>query len=194
MKILIIILVLVLCIFGAQYAVNKSTNKTESYKYNTLSTNDGIEIRQYEDALFTSVTMNNSSYGQSSSAGFRVLAGYIFGDNAKNEKIAMTSPVIMEMDSLVTMRFMVPSSYSTKDLPEPTSKSIKIDRIEGKKYAVIKFAGWSSDQRIKEFSDILRDKLVKQQLSFIDKVIYLGYNPPYQLTNRKNEIMFELDF
>ena len=193
MKIIIILLLLILGVIGSQYAVNKSTNKTESYKYSTLSIKDGIAFRQYEDALFTSVTMNNSSYEQSSSMGFRTLAGYIFGDNSKDQKIAMTSPVIMEMDSLTTMRFMVPSEYDKKDLPKPSNDLIKIDRIEGKKYAVINFSGWSSNEKIQEYSEILRQKLTKQQVSFIDKIIYLGYNPPYQLTNRKNEIMFEIN-
>ena len=41
-----------------------------------------------------------------------MLAGYIFGGNDREQKIAMTSPVVMEMDSTMTMKFLVPAQYT----------------------------------------------------------------------------------
>ena len=50
-----------------------------------------IEIRAYAPRVMAVTGMDEDTEG-----GFRVLAGYIFGGNAEEEKIAMTAPVIRE--------------------------------------------------------------------------------------------------
>jgi hypothetical protein len=44
--------------------------------------------------------LSNSTkkFKEASSQGFSILAGYIFGGNKENEKIAMTSPVTMSLE------------------------------------------------------------------------------------------------
>ena len=36
------------------------------------------------------------------------------------------------------------------------------------------------------------DELVKEKLNFSSKFTFLGYNPPYEVMNRRNEIVVEL--
>ena len=48
-----------------------------------------------------------------------MLAGYIFGGNDKEEKIAMTSPVAMSLKDSTTMLFLVPKKYTRDNLPVP---------------------------------------------------------------------------
>ena len=85
---------------------------------------DKFEIRKYDPALFSSVKLNKKGYKESSSEGFRILVGYIFGDNEANEKIAMTSPVVMELGDTSKMMFMVPKNYNLKNLPNPKNSKI----------------------------------------------------------------------
>lgn len=166
----------------------------EQHKYTVLKKVDGIEIRRYESALFSSVILNQSSYEQSSNNGFRILAGYIFGGNSSGEKIAMTSPVAMELGDSLKMSFMVPSSKSAKDLPTPRNQAIFFEKQESKVMAAIRFGGWASDEKIethkKELADILRANNIKIKGNFC----YLGYNPPYKFLNRRNEIVVEIEF
>jgi len=85
--------VLLILVVITQAFIIRSVSKTEQHKYVVLKEYDGFEVRQYAPALFSSVKLNADSYDETSSSGFRILAGYIFGGNESNEKIAMTSPV-----------------------------------------------------------------------------------------------------
>jgi hypothetical protein len=70
-----------------------------------------FEIRTYETRLFATLKLPGNRYEKLSSAGFTILAGYIFGDNDKKEKISMTSPVTISIEDSMTMMFMVPNQY-----------------------------------------------------------------------------------
>lgn len=170
----------------------RSVSSVEKHKYNVLKTYDDFEIRQYESALFSSVILPESSYEESSNRGFRVLAGYIFGGNETGEKIAMTSPVSMEIGDSTKMSFMVPADYNESDLPKPKNGSIFFEKKEGSTMAAIRFGGWADDKTIEEYKLKLTDLLAKEGLEHSGKFIYLGYNPPYVVVGRRNEVVVEI--
>ena len=117
MKIISIVLGVLLLIFiGVQLFAIKSQRNIETYPYKVTITYDSFEIRDYEPTLFTSVKLSTKNYKESSSKGFSILAGYIFGDNDRNEKIAMTSPVAMTLEDPITMLFMVPKKFEKEKL------------------------------------------------------------------------------
>ena len=97
----------------------KSQKNIETYPYEVTKQYEDFEIRTYESTLFTSVKLSTKNYKESSSQGFSILAGYIFGDNDRNEKIAMTSPVAMSLEDSMTMLFMVPKKFNKETLPKP---------------------------------------------------------------------------
>ena len=165
----------------------------EKHRYTVIKEVDGVEIRRYETALFSSVILNTSSYDQASNSGFRVLAGYIFGGNASGEKIAMTSPVAMELGDSLKMSFMVPSTKSENELPKPNNGQIFFEKKEGETMAAIQFGGWANDARIETYKKKLEAILTKNGIKFKGNFSYLGYNPPYTLINRKNEIIVEVE-
>jgi hypothetical protein len=192
MKTTIIIISILLLIAIAQVSISKSTQQTEQYSYKVIKSFDKFEIRKYDAALFSSVVLNKKGYKQSSSEGFGILAGYIFGDNESNEKIAMTSPVLMELGDTAKMMFLVPKKYSLENLPNPKNNKIVFEKQEEKIIAAIRFDGWADDEKIEKYKTILRDELVKEKLNFRDKFMFLGYNPPYEVMNRRNEVVVEL--
>jgi hypothetical protein len=176
----------------AQAFIYTSTNRTEQHKYVVLKKFADFEVRQYAPAMFSSVKMVSDSYETISSTGFRTLAGYIFGGNDKNEKIAMTSPVVMEIGDTTRMSFMVPSDMKKEDLPKPNNGRIYFEEQEQKIMAAIEFGGWADDEKIEEYTNKLKANLKANGLSFTGKFSYLGYNPPYQVVGRRNEIVVEL--
>jgi hypothetical protein len=176
----------------AQAFIYTSTNSTEQHKYVVLKKFEEFEVRQYAPAMFSSVKMVSDSYETISSTGFRTLAGYIFGGNDKNEKIAMTSPVVMEIGDTTRMSFMVPSDMKKEDLPKPNNGRIYFEEQEQKIMAAIEFGGWADDEKIEEYTNKLKANLKANGLSFTGKFSYLGYNPPYQVVGRRNEIVVEL--
>lgn len=176
----------------SQAFISGSMSKIEKYKYTVLKEFDDFEVRQYEAAMFSSVKMNAKTYEETSSSGFRVLAGYIFGGNEKNEKIAMTSPVVMEMGDTTKMSFMVPSNLKENELPKPNNGRIYFEKQAPKVMAAIRFGGWANDDRIEKYKKKLSLELEKQGLKHTGKFNYLGYNPPYALIARRNEVVVEL--
>jgi hypothetical protein len=58
--------------------------------------------------------------------------------------------------------------------------------------AAIRFGGWANDDRIEKYKQKLSLELEKQGLKHTGKFNYLGYNPPYALIARRNEVVVEL--
>lgn len=192
MKILVIISSIFVLIGIGQIYISRSTQQTEQHPYKVIKKFDKFEIRKYDPALFSSVKLNKKGYKESASEGFGILAGYIFGDNATNEKIAMTSPVVMELGDTSKMLFMVPKNYTLKNLPTPKNGNIVFEKQEEKIMAAIRFDGWANDEKIEKYKSILIHELNKEKLNYSPKFTFLGYNPPYEVLNRRNEVVVEL--
>ncbi len=193
MKVLFIILgVLVLGFVGVQLFAMSSQKGIETYPYAVEKTYANFEVRNYEATLFTSVKLPAANYDTSSSKGFSILAGYIFGGNDKEEKIAMTSPVSMSLEDSMTMMFMVPKDYEKEDLPTPNQSEIEFTEVPAKKMAAITFGGWANDDKIEEHKNQLIKELEANGIRYSNKFYFFGYNAPYEVMNRKNEVVVEL--
>jgi hypothetical protein len=193
MKILFVIIILVVSVVTmAQVYISKYSSRTEQHKYEVIKSYDKFEIRRYVPALFSSVILEKKGYKENSGEGFRILAGYIFGGNESNEKIAMTSPVSMELGDTSKMMFMVPESYQLENLPTPNNSKIVFEKKEEKIMAAIQFSGWADDEKIEKYKLILINELENEKLLSNGKFTFLGYNAPFELTNRRNEVIVEL--
>lgn len=178
---------LLLQIFSA-----KSQRDIETYPYELVNSFETFEIRNYEASLFTSVRIPSNEYKKVSSTGFSILANYIFGNNKEKQKIAMTSPVAMTLEDTVTMMFMVPKEMNRDNLPQPNNSDIKFVEEPAKTVAVIRFGGWADDTKINKYKQQLIAALDEKGINHTNKFYFLGYNPPYEILNRRNEIMVEL--
>jgi hypothetical protein len=187
-----ILFILVATIVVSQIYVTKNTDDTKTIDYEVLAVKDGFEIRKYPELTVASTDLSGNSYSGNSSMGFRKIASYIFGGNSNNQQIAMTSPVQMEMGNEPTMSFFMPSNMELEDLPSPKRSDVNLHIQPSQTVAVIEFSGWASDKVLKEKFNELKKKLKKENIDFEDSYSYLGYNPPYQLTNRRNEVIIPL--
>ena len=183
--------ILILFIISQLFFLN-SQRTIETYPFTIIDTYETIEIRQYEASLFTSVEMPSNNYRETSSKGFSILAGYIFGGNDKEEKIAMTSPVAMSLKDSTTMLFLVPKKYTRDNLPVPNDSSIEFKDMPEKRVAAISFGGWASDSKIAAFKSKLITALNTKGIEYTDNFYFLGYNAPMEVFNRKNEVIVEL--
>ena len=190
--IILIISVLVVLFTITQGFVSKASKNIESLAYKVLKEYPDFEIRAYSKANFSSVAMPKRSYKEMSSSGFRVLAGYIFGGNEENKSIAMTSPVAMELGDTMTMKFMIPSEYNLDELPKPNNDQIKFTAESEKIVAAIRYGGWNSDEKLEEKKKELIVLLASEGIEHTSEFTYLGYNPPYEVVNRRNEVTVEL--
>ena len=150
------------------------------------------EIRRYPALILAQTQMNAASYNENSSMGFRRVAGYIFGGNVEGEKIAMTSPVVMEMGEQTQMAFVMPKQYNIEDLPQPNSQQVQLIKKEARTLAVLRFGGYSDDAKIQEKAAELSALLRKEKIAFSNKLIYMGYNAPWDFIGRRNEVAYEI--
>ena len=193
MKIVIIALVVILLafIFIQLYFIHLQRN-IETYPYVVKKKYQQVEIRSYETTLFTSVRLSTKGYKNSSSKGFSILAGYIFGNNERNEKISMTSPVSMSLEDSMTMMFMVPKKFKKDMLPKPNQTGIEFKQEPAKTLAAIRFSGWANDTKIEKYKQDLKAALDAEGIKYTNQFYFFGYNAPYEVFNRKNEVIVEL--
>ena len=144
-----------------------------------------IEIRAYAPRIMAVTGMNEDS-----DSGFRVLAGYIFGGNAEEQKIAMTAPVQQTMAGEKEMAFMMPAEYALKDLPQPEDQRVSFREAPAYTAAVIQFSGWASAEKADENWQQLRRFLITKGIDITGEPTLNQYNPPWTLPfMRRNEII-----
>jgi len=192
-----LIIAVVFCLFflGFQIYASMATEKSNEQPYTVIKVEKDFEIRFYPVVTMATINSTAKSYKELSSPGFRQLAGYIFGGNSTKQKIAMTSPVHMDInDSVSSMSFVMPEGNTQDNLPEPNDTKIKISASTAEYVAAIRFGGFASDKKIEEYTEKLKSALIAKSYSFYGSFRFLGYNPPFQLWGRRNEIIVSIDY
>lgn len=189
MKTFIILLIAITVLFfGTQIYFIMA--KTETQPYEVLKKEADFEIRKYPPATMATVSMNAKSYKELSSSGFRTLASFIFGGNQSKKSIAMTSPVRMDInDSQSSMSFVMPAEYTKDNLPKPDNSAIKIETTPEEYVAAIQFGGYANDEDLKKYAAQLKESLEAKNIEYFGNFRFLDYNAPYQVLDRKNEII-----
>ena len=127
----------------------------------TASLKEGaFEVRSYPALVAAQVSVTGTR-DEASNAGFKLLAGYIFGGNTRKQSIAMTAPVVQAqatsekiamtapvMQSSVpgqagtwTVRFIMPSQYTMDTLPTPNDPKVQLMPVTPARFAVVTFSG-----------------------------------------------------
>ena len=103
--------------------------------YTVEATDGAREIRSYGPHLLAEVRVSGGRQG-AIQAGFRVLAGYIFGGNDGGRPIAMTAPVLQDetQPGEWRMRFVMPSKYTLETLP-PAPADITLTQTPARRMA-----------------------------------------------------------
>lgn len=192
-KKLTLILVAILFAYSAiTYAVNR---KVERQNYRLVKSVNDIDIRFYPKAIMATVTSIGYSYMGNSNSHFRTLAGYIFGGNKSSQKIAMTAPVYMERDSTKNrMSFVMPSQYDLNKLPRPNDSLVNLHYSQEGYFAVLEFGGFANENKIDNKINELKDALATLGYKTIGDNIYLGYNAPWDVIDRENEIIVQISY
>lgn len=177
-----------------QIYTTMSSNKAETQTYKVVQTEPNFEIRFYPAVTMATITSSAKSYKELGNSGFRKLAAYIFGGNEAKRQISMTTPVHMDInDTASSMSFVMPLEFNKDNLPKPNDSNVEIKTTTDEYVAVITFGGFASDKKIKFYQDKLETELRRNSISYYGNFRFLGYNPPYQLFGRKNEVIVNVD-
>ena len=166
----------------------------EEPEYELLSKYEGFEIRRYSESVQARLLTPSSGWS-GSSGGFRRIAGYIFGGNETNQRIAMTAPVQMwDTDSGSMMSFTMPSKYSIKDLPSPIDKGVEIVKVDEYVVAVLPFSGLSGTSKARRLMAKLETLIQASGLTAKGAPVLAVYDNPGTTLPfmRRNEIHLAL--
>ena len=174
-----------------------------------------VEIRQYAPYVVAEVTVNANANDAGNQA-FPILAGYIFGKNKGEKKMAMTAPVIqssapatqtpapvkMEMTAPVTqaavpggylVQFVLPKTVSLATAPEPLDERVKLREMPAAHWAVITYSGTWSQSNFDENLGALRTVLKAADIATQGEPVLSRYNGPFTpWFMRRNEIWLAL--
>lgn len=162
----------------------------EEPPYTLISRWDGCELRAYP-ALVVAETEVAAGRDASGWSGFRTLAGYIFGANAKSEKIEMTAPVLeTPAASGWTIRFTLPRGRTLSDLPAPGDAQVKLRLAPPQRLGVATFSGVATDADFAAKARDLLACLAAHGLQATGPAALAQYDPPWTLGPfRRNEAM-----
>ncbi len=180
----------------------------EEPPYRVAARDGDFEIRDYPALSVAEVTVQGDR-SSAAYAGFRKLAGFIFGANARKQSIEMTAPVIeARADGALTasalaepagprpswvIRFVMPRGLSLAALPKPDDLSIRLREEPPTRLAVLRFSGLAGDAdvagKIAELESIVK---ARNLVPAGPPVIGL-YNPPWTpWFMRRNEVMIPI--
>jgi len=181
----------------------------EEATYTVVEKDKKFEIRDYAPRILAETLVEGSLEGAGNKA-FKILFGYISGDNRSGKKMAMTAPVSQQpksekirMTAPVGQRrvqekwavsFMMPSSYTLKTLPEPENPNITLRQVPARRMAAVRYSGFWSEKRYLRYKSELESWIQERGLTIVGDPIWARYNSPFTpWFLRRNEILIPVD-
>ena len=164
------------------YLNHTMAQKYETQPYDLVQKYEEAELRYYQPVM---KIQSNGDFGS--------LFRYISGGNETGVKIAMTTPVQMGNTSGdQVMQFVLPSDYTTENTPLAKDNKVQVLESESGHYIAIKYGGYTRSSREKTAAQQLQAIAQKYNLKLTGKPILMVYNSPFQVFNRKNEVLYKV--
>lgn len=166
----------------------------EEPDYTVIAEFEDWELRLY-DAYRVAETRVEGDLRQSGSRAFRILAGYIFGDNQPGTKMAMTAPVLSERtgEDGYRYQFVMERDYDLDTLPIPNNARVELREIPRRLVAALRFSGTWNERRLEDLTAAFLQAIEKAGYAPVSDPLLARYNPP--LTPwflRRNELLIEV--
>ena len=188
-----------LVVAGAAVMLGLRASAAEEPPHTLVLSDGDFEIRDYPALTIAEVTVR-ADRNAAGNAGFRKLAGYIFGGNAERQKFEMTAPVIEARAESEggsgeswTIRFVMPHGSTLAKMPKPDDRTIRMVEAPATRYAVLRFSGVAEDGSTAAKTAELEAILKARGLNAAGPPLIAQYNPPWIPGFwRRNEIMIPI--
>lgn len=182
---------------------------TEEPKYDVEQRFEAFEVRRYAPTVVAEVIVPGPA-DEAGNQGFRILAGYIFGANRGERRIAMTAPVTQaaapqkiamtapvtqaEAEGGFVVRFTMPGEFTLETLPEPVDPRVRLKALPSGRFAVIRYSGTWSQANYEEHLARLQQAVATAGLRSTGSPVYARYDAPWvPWFLRRNEVWLALD-
>lgn len=190
-----------------------SVMATEEPHYDVVVSNDTYEIRRYDPYIVAEVDIVAASEREAGNRAFRILAGYIFGDNRSRQRMEMTAPVETtagdtgeKMAMTVPVEttagangfvygFVMERKYTLDTLPEPLDPRIRIREKPARYVAALRFSGIANARRYEKHRRQLETALDLDRMRRRGEFMLARYNAPFTPPfMRRNEVLIDVDW
>lgn len=171
----------------------------EEPEFEVLQSNDDYEVRMYAPHIVAEVDVEGDD-GDPGRAAFRILAGYIFGDNEAETKMSMTAPVTSQAvgddeKALYTYAFFMESEYTMETLPKPVDTRIRLVEKPARVVAARRYSGSWSTSNYQKNESVLMAALANDGVVLSGEPYLARYNSPFTLWfMRRNELLVEIEW
>ncbi len=189
MKIILTILIVTVLLAWLKTGCANANAGYATAPYKVIRTDGKFELRDYPQLVVVETPMTGADNA------FMRLFHFIGGKNAKQQKIAMTTPVFISHASGpdATMAFVMPEKLGTNDVPQPTEPGVVVKPVSPGRFAVLRFTGWRSDKNSAEALARLHAWLVQEKITTTGEPVFAYFDPPWTLPFwRRNEVMLRV--
>ena len=191
-KMWIVLSILAVAVVLIVVVVQTTRARYESAPYKTVRSDGRFELRDYPALTVIETPMQGGGCGGDGS--FMRLFRFISGDNQANEKIAMTTPVMMSgNESNATMMFVLPAKLKVENVPKPADGSVLVHELPAGRFAVLRFSGGRNARNEAVALKQLETWMATEGLKVSSPPVYGYFDPPWTLGFlRRNEVMLPI--
>ena len=163
-------------------------------KYKVIDMEDDKEIREYPRMTLASVTVARK-YEDAMKEGYHRLSQYLYGENATNLEMSMTTPIFEEQNhNSWTISIILPHDITPATAPTPLDHSIAITERSSHTVAVIWYTGGNHLERVYAKTAELQGWLLhKKGIKTVGEVKVAQYDSPNTFSFfRRNELQVEV--
>jgi hypothetical protein len=178
----------------------------ESPGFRVIGQAVGYQVRDYEAYILCEVEVTGD-LRDAVTRGFRILAGYIFGNNMKKESIPMTTPVglsdaasekipmtapvsVVTGTDVHTVSFVVPSKYTLETLPAPVDQRVRFRVVPSHQAAALSFSGCAGVESVRKKTIQFQAALERDGVNLGSGISLAQYDPPWSPPFlRRNELI-----
>jgi hypothetical protein len=181
----------------------------EEAVYTVVEKDNKFEIRDYKPYILAE-TVVEGEFEEAGNKAFKVLFGYISGDNRSREKVAMTAPVSQEpkgekikmtapvgqqpVNGKWVVSFMMPTSYTLETLPEPGDPRVALRQVPARRMAAVRYSGFWNETGYLRYKLELESWINEKGLTIVGDPVWARYNSPFTpWFMRRNEILIPVD-
>lgn len=188
-----------------------NTMAVEEAQYRLVTKNGYFEVRDYPSHAVAE-TIVEGDLEDAGSKAFKLLFGYISGENQPRVNVDMTAPVSqqassdrIEMTAPVSQQptednqrwivaFMMPATTSMDTLPEPVNPKVTLRQVPERRMAVVRYSGFWNEKGYLENKSKLEAWIIENGYTIVGDPIWARYNPPFTpWFMRRNEILMAID-
>jgi hypothetical protein len=161
----------------------------ESAKYAVVWSDGDVEIRDYAALVLAETPMAGGSANRD--GGFMRLFRFITGANETQQKLAMTTPVLIDADPAgARMSFVLPANVDLPEVARPKDASVSLRKVEPRRFAALRFPGSISEKSQDEAYEHLLERLKALGLDALSGPQFAYYDPPWTPPFwRRNEVL-----